>query len=110
MNYLFFVGNFFYFYYYYYYYYYYFFYYNYYFKISGAKRLVLIQFHLVKYRLFNISVIDAFYRTVKRKANKIGFRINDESWTFEQMDVYSNRVANYFQSLGYRKGKKLIIS
>lgn len=52
-------------------------------------------------------MIDAFYQTVKKKPNKVGFRIENESWTFEQMDVFSNRVANYFSSLGYKKGDEV---
>ena len=74
---------------------------------SGARRLIIIQFYLVKCRLFNISVIDAFYQTVENKSNKIGFRIENEKWTFEQMDLFTNRIANYFHSLGYRKGDEV---
>lgn len=61
----------------------------------------------MKFRLFNTSVIDAFYEVLKEKPNKVGFRIEDESWTLEQMDVFSNRVANYFRSLGYKKGDEV---
>lgn len=52
-------------------------------------------------------MIDLFYQTVDKKPNKIGFRIEDESWTFEQMDIFSNKVANYFKSLGYKKGDEV---
>jgi len=75
--------------------------------IYGARRLVLIQFYLVKFRLFNLSVIDLFHKTVEKKGDKVGFRIEDESWTFKQMDIYTNRVANYFKSIGYKKGDEV---
>lgn len=52
-------------------------------------------------------MIDAFYQTVNKKPDKIGFRIENESWTFEKMDQFSNRVANYFHNLGYKKGDEV---
>uniref|UniRef100_A0A146LRJ0 Very long-chain fatty acid transport protein n=1 Tax=Lygus hesperus TaxID=30085 RepID=A0A146LRJ0_LYGHE len=45
-----------------------------------------------------------FLNFVKKHPNKIAFRTQDDSWTFQQAEDWSNQVANYFKSKGVKKG------
>ena len=42
--------------------------------------------------------------TAKKHRDKVAFVFEDKYWTFEEVEYFSNKVANYFQSIGYRKG------
>lgn len=52
----------------------------------------------------NWTVGKMFSETAKKMPEKVMFYFEDQQWTFETVEMYSNRVANYFLSLGYSKG------
>lgn len=52
----------------------------------------------------NLTVPKMFKVTASRTPDKVMIYFEDEVWTFRKVDEYSNRVANYFLSLGYLKG------
>lgn len=52
----------------------------------------------------NHTVCDVFQMTAKKHRDKVAFVFEDKYWTFEEVEYFSNKVANYFQSIGYRKG------
>ena len=52
----------------------------------------------------NQTVVDIFAETVKNNGDKVAFMFEDKQWTFKEVDSYCNQVANYFQSIGYKKG------
>ena len=52
----------------------------------------------------NLTPCDIFYATAKAHKDKVAFMFEDKQWTFEEVDKFSNRVANYFRSIGYKKG------
>ena len=52
----------------------------------------------------NWNVCDIFQETVRKHKEKVAFVFEDKQWTFEQVERFSNKVANYFQSLGYKRG------
>ena len=41
--------------------------------------------------------------------NKVMFYFEDQTWTFKQIDEYSNKVANYFSSLNYSKNDTIAL-
>ncbi|CAH1283897.1 unnamed protein product [Diabrotica balteata] len=57
----------------------------------------------------NETIPKLFQKTVRRKGNKIAFYFEDEQWTFNKVDEYSNKVANYFLCLGYKKGDSVAL-
>lgn len=60
---------------------------------------------LVKWAEFvNWNVPKMFIRTAEKMPDKIMFYYEDQTWTFKEVDDYSNRVANYFCRAGYKKG------
>lgn len=52
----------------------------------------------------NLSVPKMFCATAKKHPDKTMFYFEEETWTFKQMDEFSNKIANYFLGLGYTKG------
>jgi len=52
----------------------------------------------------NWNVPKMFIRTAKRIPDQIMFYFEDQTWTFREVDEYSNKVANLFLSAGFSKG------
>lgn len=72
--------------------------------LTAVAKLVRLGLYVKKAERDNITVPKMFYRTVQRCPNKVFFHYFDQSWTFKQVDEYSNKVAHYFQSEGFSKG------
>ncbi|XP_076161043.1 fatty acid transport protein 1 isoform X2 [Ptiloglossa arizonensis] len=69
--------------------------------ITGYLRILwTIRCHEKKDR----SVADVFRQHVNRHPNKVCFVYEDEEWTFQQVEDYSNKIATLFKTHGYRKG------
>ena len=49
-------------------------------------------------------VSDLFVRTAAKHKNKAAILYEDEVWTFQDLEKYSNAVANYFRNEGYAYG------
>ncbi|KAK9307682.1 hypothetical protein QLX08_002086 [Tetragonisca angustula] len=64
------------------------------------KVLWIIRSHERK----NRSIADVFRQYVNRHPNKVCFIYEDQEWTFQQVEDYSNKVATVFKSHGYHKG------
>ncbi|XP_015175015.1 PREDICTED: long-chain fatty acid transport protein 4-like isoform X2 [Polistes dominula] len=52
----------------------------------------------------NRSVVDIFRQHVARHPNKVCIIFEDQEWTFQQLEDFSNKVATTFKNHGYRKG------
>ena len=57
------------------------------------------------YQKLNLTVPQAFARTVKRHPQKAALIYEDETWTFQELEEYSNRVAHFFLRAGYKPGQ-----
>ena len=57
----------------------------------------------------NLTVPKLFTQTAKKFPEKVMFYFEDETWTFQQVEDYSNAVANFFLSLGYSKGDSMAL-
>ncbi|XP_034186929.1 fatty acid transport protein 1 [Osmia lignaria lignaria] len=57
----------------------------------------------------NRSVADVFRQNVNRHPNKVCLICEDQEWTFQQVEDYSNKIATVFKSHGYRKGDVVAI-
>ena len=51
-----------------------------------------------------MTVGDVFQEVVQKYGSKVAVRFEDKQWTYQEVDFLSNKVANYFQGLGYKKG------
>ena len=52
----------------------------------------------------NRTIADVFQQTVAKHPRKVALIFEQKTWTFQEVEEYSNRVANYFMSQGYHKG------
>ena len=52
----------------------------------------------------NLTVCDIFEESAKKYKEKVLFVFEDKKWTFEEVDRFSNQIANHFQNIGYKKG------
>ncbi|XP_020284862.1 long-chain fatty acid transport protein 4 [Pseudomyrmex gracilis] len=68
--------------------------------IGYVRMLMSIRGHQKKDR----SVADVFRQYVNHYPNKICLIFEDQKWTFQQMEDFSNKIAKIFQSHGYKKG------
>lgn len=50
------------------------------------------------------TIAKLFQEQVKKHPQKPCFLFEDQTWTFQQVDDYSNKIANFFHESGYRKG------
>ncbi|KAG7208410.1 hypothetical protein KM043_014642 [Ampulex compressa] len=50
------------------------------------------------------GIADVFRQNVSRHPNKVCFIFEDQEWTFQQVEDYSNKIATLFKTHGYRKG------
>lgn len=52
----------------------------------------------------NVTVADLFRGTVSKHPGKAAFIFEQTTWTFQDVEDFSNRIGNYFKSQGYKKG------
>ena len=55
------------------------------------------------------TVTSIFKETVQRHPDKPAILFEDQVWTFKDLDLYSNKVANFFNKLGLQRGDKVAI-
>lgn len=55
------------------------------------------------------TVATLFAEVVKKHPNKIAFLMDDTQMTFQAAHNFSNQVASYFKSLGYKKGDSIAL-
>ena len=71
----------------------------------GAFRYIRLLLLVYYYQKLNLTVPQAFAKTVKSHENKTAIIFEDQAWTFKDLEEYSNRVANYFLRAGYKPGQ-----
>ncbi|XP_065907543.1 long-chain fatty acid transport protein 4-like [Dysidea avara] len=64
---------------------------------------------LERCRAENSTILDLFNRTLVKHRNKPAILYEDQIWTFQDLEEYSNSVANYFHSEGFTFGDTVAI-
>ncbi|XP_011494913.1 PREDICTED: long-chain fatty acid transport protein 4 isoform X2 [Ceratosolen solmsi marchali] len=70
-----------------------------------SRLLWAIKDHEKKHR----SVADVFQQHVAHNPNKPCLIFEDQEWTFQQIEDYSNKVAYVFKTHGYKKGDAIAL-
>lgn len=65
--------------------------------IRALSLLFRVKLRSFSYKWKNYPVCNIVEQTVEKHKNKVAFIFNDEHWTFNRFNQYSNQVANYFQ-------------
>ena len=65
---------------------------------------VTLQLKATRFLKRNQTVADVFRQTVSKHPHKTVFIFEKITWTFQEVEDFSNRIANYFKTQGYQKG------
>ena len=71
---------------------------------SGFSRYSKVLWSTRKHVKNKQTVAGIFRQTVSKHPKKVAFIFEQKTWTFQDVEEYSNRIANYFKSQGYKKG------
>ncbi|XP_014205058.1 long-chain fatty acid transport protein 4 [Copidosoma floridanum] len=72
--------------------------------LKAILRYVCLLWTIKAHEKKDRSVADIFRQHVARNPNKPCFIFEDQEWTFQQVEEYSNKVATVFKTHGYKKG------
>ncbi|NWI15875.1 S27A4 protein, partial [Crypturellus soui] len=74
--------------------------------VTTALLLLRVKLQVRKHLRERNTIAKIFQKTASKYAEKTAliFQGTGESWTFRQLDEYSNRVANFFYGQGFRSG------
>ena len=78
--------------------------------MRGAVNYLKLLFVVYMYQKRNITVAKAFAKTVAKHGSKTCLLFEDTSWSFQDLEDYSNRVGNYFLELGHKVCTNLIVN
>lgn len=73
----------------------------------GTQVLLRVKLSNFRQKRQNATVASLFKANVLKHPDKVLFYYEDERWTFKDVDVFSNKVANCFSSLGYAAGDEV---
>lgn len=71
--------------------------------LSGGYRFFKLLANIFLCTKRGESVPKIFSKLAKKHPHKVAFYYEDEVWTFQQLEEFSNQIAHYFKSKGYRK-------
>lgn len=71
--------------------------------------LLTMKWNVRKYHRTGSSIPKLFKATADKYPKKTCFIFEDKSWTFQEVDQYSNAIANYFYEAGIRQGNVVAI-
>uniref|UniRef100_A0A336MUP2 Very long-chain fatty acid transport protein n=1 Tax=Culicoides sonorensis TaxID=179676 RepID=A0A336MUP2_CULSO len=72
--------------------------------LVGLWRLNRIEYKVNSWIKSNKTVGQLLEETAQQYPDKIALMMNDKKITFDQANLFSNRIATYFKSQGYQKG------
>lgn len=72
--------------------------------LIGSFRYANLIFHTVRHSRKNRTIADIFQLTTAKHPQKVAIKFEEQTWTFQEVENYSNKVANHFKSQGYKKG------
>jgi len=75
----------------------------------GAVRYLRLLAMVYIYQKQNLTLPQVFQKTASKYPNRICLHFHDQSWTFKQLDEYSNRMANFLLSAGFRRGQSIAL-
>ncbi|KAI4467152.1 long-chain fatty acid transport protein [Holotrichia oblita] len=74
------------------------------FNFRALIRFTRVNYYLLKWERRNMTLPKVFVDIVAKHPHKVAFYFEDDIWSFQRVDEYSNRVANFFLSEGYQRG------
>ncbi|XP_044265239.1 long-chain fatty acid transport protein 4-like [Tribolium madens] len=72
--------------------------------ISAGLRFSTLNFQLWRYEKTQQTVAKIFTKLASKHPQKVAFYFENEIWTFEDVDKYSNKIGNFFKNQGFKRG------
>ncbi|KAK3088224.1 hypothetical protein FSP39_016340 [Pinctada imbricata] len=72
--------------------------------LKALKVLITLKLKTRQYIKDGTTIPKLFTKTAKKYPNKDCILFEKERWTFQEVESYTNKIANYFTELGYKKG------
>lgn len=72
--------------------------------LKALQVLIKLKLQTKKYIANETTIADLFSKTAAKYPNKDCILFEKQKWTYRDVEIYVNRVANYFQEEGYQKG------
>ncbi|KAF5290914.1 hypothetical protein FQR65_LT11496 [Abscondita terminalis] len=72
--------------------------------VRGMKLLKKLKKSMATVKKHNLTVHKEFFKTFQKHSNKVAIIFEQQRWTFAMMEDYSNKIGNYFNLEGYKKG------
>ncbi|KAI1290336.1 Long-chain fatty acid transport protein 4 [Halotydeus destructor] len=77
--------------------------------LRSLLRLLRTKIFLYRLRSKNHSVAHVFRENVRKHPDRIAIYHKDVAWTFQELDAYSNQMANVFLGLGFEVGDEVAL-
>ncbi|XP_015784856.1 long-chain fatty acid transport protein 4-like [Tetranychus urticae] len=77
--------------------------------LRGIQILVSLQTNAWKMKTLNATVVTRFNHVVSANKNKPAIICQDKVWTFQDLDSFSNKIAQTFVSSGYKPGDEVAL-
>lgn len=72
--------------------------------IKGGYRFLKVNYKIQQWDRNQDTVPKIFTKLVRKHPNKVLFFFENEAWTYQQLEDFSNKIANYFKDCGFEKG------
>lgn len=77
--------------------------------LLALKRFTKLNWILWKWERYLGSIPKTFHALAKKHPHKVAFYYEDQKWTFREVEEFSNQIAHYFKSLGFKKGDSIAL-
>lgn len=71
--------------------------------LTAFKRFVHLNIRMWYLQKTNTTVVKAFKKCAEKHPDKIAIHFEDSSWTFKQLDDFSDKIGTYFKNAGYQQ-------
>src|SRR3989442_2593159 len=78
-------------------------------SFRSLMRLLRTKWLLYRLKRSNGNVVSVFRENVRKHPDRILFYYNDKKWSFQDMEDFTNRIANFFISQGFKAGDEVAL-
>lgn len=72
-------------------------------------RFAILNFQLWRYEHGRQTVPKIFTNVASKHPDKVAFYFENEIWTFRDVEKFSNKIAHFFKSEGYKRGDTIAL-
>ncbi|CAH1365871.1 unnamed protein product [Tenebrio molitor] len=77
--------------------------------IRAGLRFAILNFQLWRYEHGRQTVPKIFTNVASKHPDKVAFYFENEIWTFRDVEKFSNKIAHFFKSEGYKRGDTIAL-